>query len=61
MPDIYLRAGDATPSNVILRDPTTADAVGGGETTVRRYYRGRPMKPGAVMLSKRFYYVDEAA
>jgi hypothetical protein len=34
---------------------------GSGPTTVRRYYHGSPRVAGAVRLSKRFYYVDEAA
>ena len=60
MPDIYLRPGETSPNDVKLRDPALSDPVVGG-STVRRYYRGRPMRAGAVMLSKHIYYVDEAA
>lgn len=34
MPDVYLRQGHATPADVILRDPTTADAGGGTPQTL---------------------------
>lgn len=58
MPDIYLRTGDPTPNNVVLRDPTTPDTVTPG-ASVRRYYHGPVRHAAAVKLSKRYYYVDE--
>lgn len=41
------------------QDSPTGETPPEPPATVRRYYRGRVAKAGAVSLSKQFYYVDE--
>lgn len=38
-----------------------ASISAGNLATIRMYYRGRPSSPGAVMLSKQFYYIDHTS
>lgn len=51
-----LTAGDQT---IVLTAPTAMLVTGGAVTTVRVYYRGTPRDSRAVMMSRRYYYVDE--